>query len=69
MEHKRWIVTLKYKTENGVVDIQHHIEELIDIDEIIERGPHFDTLISGTFAINPKRRMIVGLTVEAALEL
>ena len=41
----RWHVTLIYRTENGPLDIEHHIDEVADVDDLIESGPHWDTLI------------------------
>jgi hypothetical protein len=58
-----------YRTDNGFVDVRHEIEELVDIDELVERGPHWDTLVSVTVTRNPDNIMIEDLTVEKALLL
>ena len=68
-EHKRWLVTMIYRTDNGYVDVRHHIEELIDIDQLVEGGTHWDTLERVLIELNPERIMIPDLTVEKALEL
>jgi hypothetical protein len=40
----RWYVTAYYRTDNGLLDIPYEIEELSDLEEVIERGPHFGTI-------------------------
>lgn len=42
--NKRWRATVFYRSDNGAVDVQHDLEELSEIDEIVERGPHWDTI-------------------------
>lgn len=64
MKH-RWKAVIVYRTENGPVDVDHLFNEISELDEIIERGPHWDCLISCTITLN----MFVtseDLTVEAA---
>lgn len=43
---KRWLATVWYRTDNGSVDVRYELEELKDLHDIIERGPHFDTVES-----------------------
>ncbi|MBB4642323.1 hypothetical protein [Rhizorhapis suberifaciens] len=40
----RWIATVHYRTENGLVDVQHDIEELEDLQDLVERGPNWDAI-------------------------
>ena len=40
----RWRATVHYRTDSGLVDVEHWLEEIGDIDELIERGPHWDTV-------------------------
>lgn len=40
----RWRATIHYRTDIGIVDTEHDIEELEDLQEIVERGPHWDTV-------------------------
>ena len=40
----RWKATIYYRTDNGTVDVQHELEELHEIDDFVERGPHWDTI-------------------------
>lgn len=63
-KHKRWLVTVTYRTDNGPVAVDHAIEEIEDLQEIVERGPNF-------YAIEEIRIVIAnniepGLTVEIA---
>lgn len=38
---KRWRVVCVYRSEVGPVDVEHFIEELCELDDLIERGPNF----------------------------
>ncbi|MBO6755777.1 MAG: hypothetical protein JJ902_05590 [Roseibium sp.] len=40
----RWKATIYYRTDNGTIDIRHILDELADIHEYVERGPHWDTI-------------------------
>lgn len=55
-DHKRWIVTLRYRGDLGVIDNEFHVEELGEIEELVERGPDWNSLIDGRFILNPKCR-------------
>ena len=35
----RWIADITYRSESGPVDVRHHMEELEDLQNIVERGP------------------------------
>jgi len=64
----RWKAVILYRTLNGVVDVEHFFEEIADLDTIIERGPHWDTLIKCTVTLNrPSEDR--ALTVEKAATL
>lgn len=41
----RWRVTVIYRTDTGSVDVIHDLEELEEIEELIDAGPHWDTVI------------------------
>ena len=41
---KRWLVVATYFTDSGEIDVEHFIEELLEIHDIIERGPSWYTL-------------------------
>lgn len=40
----RWWATVYYRTENGTVDIDYELEEIADLHQLIESGPHWDTI-------------------------
>ena len=35
----RWKATLWYRTDSGLIDVEHILEELEELQEIVERGP------------------------------
>jgi hypothetical protein len=40
----RWHATVAYRTELGAVDVEHDFEEIADLHDLIELGPHWDTI-------------------------
>lgn len=42
--HKRWRVIATYASKHGNVDVEHFIEELEDLQQIIEAGPNWYAL-------------------------
>lgn len=40
----RWRATITYRSENGPIDVDHYIEEIDELHDIVERGPHWDTI-------------------------
>lgn len=61
----RWKVTLVYRSENGPVDVEHDVEELDEIADLIEAGPDWNALIEGRFTLN-RRHEAENYTVEQA---
>lgn len=64
---KRWTAVVTYRTNNGPVDVEHEIEELEDLHDLIERGPDWNTIVSIVITYN--RQHYDGLTVEQSEEL
>lgn len=62
--HKRWIATITYHTENGPKEVKHHIEEIEDLQDHVEIGPHWDSIIDIKIIRNPAT-LTEALTVEA----
>ncbi len=61
-----WRATIEYLTNNGPIDVEYFFDEIGDLAEIIERGPHFHSIIKCLVVpVMTGRR----LTVEAAAEL
>jgi hypothetical protein len=67
--HARWIVTPTYRSEHGPVVVDHHIEELCDLPDLIEDGPNWNSLVEVKVVLNPLRSTHPGITVEAAAKL
>jgi hypothetical protein len=40
----RWVATIFYRGQLGLIDVTHEIEELEDLQDIVEQGPHWDTI-------------------------
>ena len=40
----RWIATIFYRSENGIVDVCHEIEEICDLHDLVERGPDWNAI-------------------------
>lgn len=40
----RWRAVAYYRTNDGLIDIEHHFSELEDLQELIERGPSFNAI-------------------------
>lgn len=41
---KRWHVEIGYRSENGLVDVHHDIEELSELHNIVELGPNWNAI-------------------------
>lgn len=48
----RWKATATYRSECGLVDVVHYIEEIEDLQDLIERGPDWNTLINIEIVLN-----------------
>lgn len=60
----RWTAIINYRTNSGTVDVTHDLEELSDLHDVVERGPHWDTI--ECIVITRGERADVTLTVEKA---
>jgi hypothetical protein len=40
----RWHATVHYRTQNGRLDVHHDLKEIVDLHDLVERGPHWDTI-------------------------
>jgi hypothetical protein len=40
----RWHATVYYRTEAGTLDVHHDFEEIADLHDLVELGPHWDTI-------------------------
>ena len=40
----RWRAVVWYRTETGLVDVEHWLDEVGDLHDLVEAGPHWDTI-------------------------
>jgi hypothetical protein len=55
-EHLRWVAVVTYRSEHGPIEVDHHFEELSELDALIERGPDWSTIIEITIRLKSARR-------------
>ncbi|MGY2995473.1 hypothetical protein [Mesorhizobium sp. URHB0026] len=67
MREPRCNVVLTYRADAGPVDVHHDIEELRELEDIVERGPDWRTLVDAVVTLNRHREP--SLTVEQAEKL
>lgn len=63
----RWIATVFYRFNSGIVDVQHDLEEIEDLQDLVEKGPHWDTI--DHIHIVRSDKAYAELTVEQAEEI
>lgn len=63
----RWIATVFYRADLGLVDVQHDLLELEELHDLVERGPHWDTIDKIEIVRADSREN--GLTLEKAQRL
>lgn len=61
---KRWKVVVIYNTDSGPLDVVHDIEEVGELQEIVEAGPDWHTIVD--IRITLARRVSDVRTVEEA---
>ncbi|HLP70435.1 MAG TPA: hypothetical protein VK181_23255 [Rhizobium sp.] len=61
---KRWKATIEYRSEVGVIDVEHVIEEICELQDLVERGPDWNSIIRIIVTLARKTRP--GLTIEGA---
>lgn len=42
--HVRWVATVHYRSDSGLIDVTHDMLELEELQDLVERGPHWDTI-------------------------
>jgi len=67
-EPKRWTVGICYRADSGMKGAGYSIEELEELHDIVEAGPHWDTIASITIVLNRPSESHV-LTLEQAEKL
>lgn len=41
----RWRAVAYYRTDAGVIDVEHFFEELVELDDLMEKGPSWEALV------------------------
>ncbi len=62
---KRWTAIVYYRTDAGLIDVEHQIEELDMLHMLIERGPDFYAI--DRIEIRHTSNPTPDLTIEASL--
>lgn len=63
----RWKAVIWYQTDSGEpLDVEHGIEELEELHDIVERGPDWNTILYITVTLD--RKSDEGLTIERAAQ-
>lgn len=63
----RWIATFFYRTDAGIIDVDHGFEELDELHDLVERGPDWHTL--DRIEVRLRDNQTPDLTIEAAEKL
>jgi hypothetical protein len=63
----RWLIEIGYRTESGSITVDHYVEELEDLHDVVERGPDWNTIEEIRVHLNPQRTLHPDDTVEATL--
>ena len=60
----RWIATVYYRFNSGIIEVLHDLEELEELHDLVENGPHWDTITH--IHIERSDKQYAELTVEQA---
>ena len=60
----RWIATIFYRTDAGLIDVDHDFEEIADLHGLVEAGPDWNTI--DRIEVRLARKVSPALTVEQA---
>jgi hypothetical protein len=63
----RWNATVYYRSDMGLVDVIHDIEELEDLHQLVESGPDWNTI--DKIEIVRIGNQTPNLTIEEAMKL
>jgi hypothetical protein len=62
----RWKAIITYRTDTGPLAVEHDIEEILELQGLVERGPDWNTIIS--IQITLARSTSPELTIEQSVE-
>jgi len=63
----RWSATVYYRSDMGLIDVDHEIEELEDLHQLVESGPDWNTVQK--IEIVRIGNLTPNLTIEEAMKL
>lgn len=64
---KRWHATIYYHSDSGGIDVEHDIEEIEELHDIVERGPDWNTI--DKIVVTLARKADERLSIEKAATL
>lgn len=69
--HMQWHAIVYYPTEieGGLNMVEHDLEELYELHDLVEKGPNFYAIDRIEIRINPIDALTATLTIEQALRL
>ena len=44
VKYVRWTATVYYRAAGALIDVEHDLEELDELQSLVECGPHWDTI-------------------------
>jgi hypothetical protein len=69
MSHFRWLATVKYRTNAGITEVDHHFEELFELHDLIEFGPDWKCIEGIHIQLNPRRKAYDDTVEQSAQRL
>lgn len=67
-EPPRWRAVVIYRSRNGLIEVDHVFEELLELHRLIERGPDWNTIEQIVVTLDPTHVVYPGDTIEDAGE-
>lgn len=62
----RWNAIIVYRSELGLVEVDHHFEEMDELHDLVESGPDWNTIEKIEVRLSPQRTSYPNDTVEAS---
>ncbi|MBV8664649.1 MAG: hypothetical protein JO107_16290 [Hyphomicrobiales bacterium] len=66
MTRARWQARITYRSELGSIDVDHAIEELSELHDLVERGPDWNAIVEIKITLDPTRASHPVDTIEDA---
>ena len=66
MNEPRWTATVTYRSEVGLVPVEHDIAELAELHDLVEAGPDWNCITESSVKLN---RRYYDVTIEEAEKL